>query len=521
MHSLDFKRIIEALSSEGKVLKYYRPDLDLYIETDASGKGIGMALLQSENNECSSLYPIAYGSKTLTSAETRYMNIERELLGVVGALEKFHYFTFGWPVVILTDHKPLIAISKKALVNAPTRLQRLLLRMNNYNIVLQWIPGKEMIFADHLSRNIGSKESNEPMCTGLEMKIQDIYLNASEDRCISLAKETEKDETLIALKNMILRGWPDKRDECPQNLKSYWNYRDELSVLDGLILKGTRIIIPSDCRDDVLEKLHEGHFGIDRTKLRARDSVYWPQINQDIETLVKSCEKCQEFSKRNNRDPDIPREIPLVPWSLLEMDLFTLDDQTFLLVVDVTSRFPVVRILSSETANSVINALKGIYCDFGLPRRVLTDNGPCFKSQKYIEFHEKLGISVEKSSAYNHQSVGSVERMVKTIKQIMHKNADNAWLAMLIFRATDIPGINKSPSEILNGRKFRTNLPMIDVHQKSSEAEIESLAEKRLSKGIKGQELSRLPVGTPILYDSNPDSTKIKCPTWLKGTGER
>ena len=114
--------------------------------------------------------------------------------------------------------------------------------------------------------------------------------------------------------------------------------------------------------------------------------------------------------------------------------------------------------------------------------------------------------------------MGSVERMVQTIKQIMHKNADNTWLAILIFRATDISGINKSPSEILNGRKFRTNLPMIDIHQKASEAEIESLAKKRLSKGIKGQELSRLLVGTPILYDSNPDSTKIKRPTWLKGT---
>ena len=80
----------------------------------------------------------------------------------------------------------------------------------------------------------------------------------------------------------------------------------------------------------------------------------------------------------------------------------------------------------------------------------------------------------------------------------MNKNAENAWLAMLIFRATDIPGINKSPSEILNGRKFRTNLPMIDIRQKSSEAEIESLAKKRLSKGTKGQELSRLPVGVHL-----------------------
>ena len=92
VHSLDFKRIIEALCKEGKILKYYRPALDLYIETDASGKAISMALLQSEKSERQRLYPIAYGSKTLTRAETMYANIERELLGMVRAVEKFHYF---------------------------------------------------------------------------------------------------------------------------------------------------------------------------------------------------------------------------------------------------------------------------------------------------------------------------------------------------------------------------------------------------------------------------------------------
>ena len=89
---------------------------------------------------------------------------------------------------------------------------------------------------------------------------------------------------------------------------------------------------------------------------------------------------------------------------------------------------------------------------------------------------------------------------------------------MLIFRSTDIPGVNKSPSEISDGHKYKTNLPMIDVHHKSSQSENESLAEKRMSKSAKGQELSRLPVGTPILYDLNPDSTKVKSPTWLKVT---
>ena len=147
---------------------------------------------------------------------------------------------------------------------------------------------------------------------------------------------------------MIIKGWPEKRDECPMNLRSFWNYRDELSILDGLMLKGTRIIIPKQCQDDVLEKLHDGHFGVDHTKLHARDSVYWLHINRDIEALIMSCEKCQEHSKRNPKDPSIPREVPLVLWTLLEIDIFTCDNHQFLLVVDVSSRFPVVRILPTR-----------------------------------------------------------------------------------------------------------------------------------------------------------------------------
>ena len=82
--------------------------------------------------------------------------------------------------------------------------------------------------------------------------------------------------------------------------------------------------------------------------------MYWPHINKDIEALIKTCEKCQECSRRNTKDPVLPRKIPLVPWTFLEMDLFTCDDHSFLLVIDVTSRFPVVRILSKETTKVCI-----------------------------------------------------------------------------------------------------------------------------------------------------------------------
>ena len=122
----------------------------------------------------------------------------------------------------------------------------------------------------------------------------------------------------------------------------------------------------------------------------------------------------------------------------------------------------------------MLNALKGIYCDFGLPKRILSNNGPCFNAE-FTSFHTKLGITVEKSSAYNHQSVGCVERMVQTNHD---KNAENAWLAMLIFKALNIPGINKSPSELLNSRKYRTNLPTTDFSHKSNESEIDKLIER-------------------------------------------
>ena len=131
---------------------------------------------------------------------------------MVGGLEKFNYFTFGCPFTVLTCHKPLIAISKKSQGNAPHQLQQLLLRLNNYDVELKWIPGKEMNFSDHLSRNmdINAEKSKEPTCKGLGLSIHDVYLNASSEKCISLATETSKDPVLVALKHLIIKGGPVK-----------------------------------------------------------------------------------------------------------------------------------------------------------------------------------------------------------------------------------------------------------------------------------------------------------------------
>ena len=181
-HSADFKCIVDELCSP-KLLKFYNGNKKLYLEVDASQKAIGMALLQSVHKEHASEYGseadgcqengvefesnsniksiiptdlllVACGSKTLTDTESQYANIECELLGVVAGVEKFHTFCYGWSTIVLSDHKPLASIVQKDLVNAPPRLQRLLLRLQKYDVTILYKPGKNMIFADHLSRNV-------------------------------------------------------------------------------------------------------------------------------------------------------------------------------------------------------------------------------------------------------------------------------------------------------------------------------------------------------------------------------
>ena len=165
-HSIDFKAIVDELCSP-KLLKYYDGTKKLYLAVDASQKAIGMALLQSVQEDCESeadgcqqnqvetnvndcekiiipndLLPVAYGSKTLTDTESWYTNIECELLGMVAGVEKFHTFCYGWSTIVLPDHKPLASIVQKDLINAPSRLQRLLLRLQKYAVSVWYKPGK-------------------------------------------------------------------------------------------------------------------------------------------------------------------------------------------------------------------------------------------------------------------------------------------------------------------------------------------------------------------------------------------
>ena len=160
------------------------------------------------------LLPVAYSSKTLTDTESGYANIECELLGVVAGVEKLHTFCYGRSTIVLYNHKPLTSIVRKDLVNAPPRLQWLLLRLQKYDIVTQYKPGKSMIFADHLSRNINPESSKVPTIPGLNVDISSLELNASPSKLECIRQESERDPQMLMLKELIIQGWPKGIKQC-------------------------------------------------------------------------------------------------------------------------------------------------------------------------------------------------------------------------------------------------------------------------------------------------------------------
>ena len=313
--------------SDKSLLHYYDTQQPIYVHCDASIRGLGSALLQyNKNNE---LVPIAFASKSLTPTEQRYSCIERELLSIVFAVQRFHTYLYGRHFNVLTDHKPLLMILDKPLHSAPPRLQRMLVKLQGYNMTIEHKPGVNNQLADGLSRLPSPRNSST-----IDLDIRVDFVCFSEEKIDLLQKETVQDPTLNHLRETIINGWPDTVKGLPLDIRPYWNIRDEMSVENGMILKGHRIVIPRSVQPEILKQLHVGHLGQEKTKLRAKDTVFWPNINKDIEHAVQKCATCQEHLTSQIPEPLLQHDLPTSPWKKLGADLFAFDDHQWLIVAD-------------------------------------------------------------------------------------------------------------------------------------------------------------------------------------------
>ena len=291
-------------------------------------------------------------------------------------------------------------------------------------------------------------------------------LQSSPVNAKQIAEWTAKDPVLSKVKKWLSQGWADTDDHA-EELRPYRQRKEELSLQDGCILWGSRVVVPEQGRKLVIEELHAEHQGMSRMKSLGRSFVWWPNMDADVQERVKRCEVCQAHQKVPAAAPLHPWEWPELPWCRLHADYAgPFMGKMFLLIMDAHSKWLEAHIVESATSAATIQKMKASFASHGLPVTLVTDNGSVFTSQEFEEFLTKNGISHIKTSPYHPASNGLIERAVQTMKLALKKGAGKdleSCLMRLLFRYRMTPhaSTGASPAELLMGRRLRSHLSMI------------------------------------------------------------
>ena len=459
-HQSAFERLKEELVST-PVLAHYDSAKEIWVSADASSYGLGAVLQQVDNGE---VKPVAYASRSMSATEQRYAQVEKEALATTWACEKFSDYLLGKDFKVETDHKPLVSLlGSKNLDELPPRIQRFRMRLMRYSFTIVHIPGKNIITADALSRapmSAGPTKADQQLSEDTQSFVSSIIkgLPASEKRLEEIRQKQDDDEVCCKLREYCLQEeWPDK-PKLHSSLRAYWPFRGEITVQDSLLMMGSRLIIPSSMRLDILDKIHTGHQGIRKCRERAKQSVWWPGLSRQIEDMVTTCTVCCK-ERTNRAEPMMENDFPERPWQKVASDLFHYHDIWYIIAVDYFSRFFEMSPLKNLESETIVSHLKSFFARYGIPETLFTDNGTQYVSDTFRKFSQEWGFTHTTSSPKFAQSNGEVERAVQTAKSLLKKSSGDPYLSLLSYRATPLHN-GCSPSELLMGRKLRTTLPV-------------------------------------------------------------
>ena len=471
-HSQAVDAIKEALTSS-TTLSHYNPTLPVSIACDASQVGIGAVLFHTLPGNVEK--PIAYASRKLSKAEKNYAQIQKEALAIVYGIQKFRQYLLGRKFNLITDHKPLLTIfhpTKGIPETAASRLQRWAIILSAYDYVVQYKPTAKHGNADGLSRlplDV-TEQSEESEDADVVCAIEEQQLDCLPIQACDIQKATMQDPVISQVYSYTLNGWPALSKALPDKIKPFFNKRFELTVNNKCLLWGLRVVVPEKFHSDVLHLLHNGHPGMTKMKSLARLHVWWPGIDEKIETFVKTCTPCSQNARDPIKVPLHQWEIPAQPWQRIHLDFAgPFKNKMWLLVVDAFSKWPEIHSMESTTAEATIKHLRQIFATHGLPRQIVSDNGPQFVATSFQTFCESRGIQHIRTAPYSPRSNGEAERLVQTFKNAIekrdpHTNAETQeavtdFLAM--YRSTPQSTTNQTPSEMLNNRRMRTILDLL------------------------------------------------------------
>lgn len=444
-----YKEIQRAIISD-QVLTPFDPSLPVTLATDASPVGISAVLSHLVDGEEK---PVAFASRTLTATERNYSQLDREATAIYWAIKKFYLYLYGRKFTLVVDNKPLASIihpDKSLPATTTSRMLRYAHFLSGFDYDVRHRRSEHHANVDYLSRFPIPLSAKEELEVDSDYFIQMLHINKIVDH-VMVASETDKDDSLSQLK---------------KDLQSGANRDAEYSLNNGVILRGTRVVIPSSLQKTVLAELHESHVGISKMKTIARQHCYWKSIDRDIEATVRSCRECANIKPQPQPSPAHSWDIPQGNWERLHIDYAgPLYGYHYLIVVDAKSKWPeIVPIQNAPTSQSTISALTDIFTRQGLPLSIVSDNAAIFKSKEFVEFLTKFRIKQRLIAPGHPATNGLAERYVqifksklKSLESVKAPIEDKVKHILYRFRCTPLAS-GKTPAENLLGRRLRCPL---------------------------------------------------------------
>lgn len=489
-----FQKLRNVLSDKSS-LGFYNPNDETAVITDASPVGLGAVLIQYSKSKVPRV--ICYISRSLSDVERRYSQTEKEALALVWACERLKFYLIGRSFDLISDHKPLeLIFGPKSKPCA--RLERWLLRIQAFKYKVIYQSGKTNI-ADPFSRLLkidpNLKTKNDIYEKNVVMWVEELV-----PRAISLQElkcETGKDAELQKVIQSINSGVWSKE------LKPYVWFKEEFGIINGIVLRGSRIVVPKNLQRRTLGNAHEGHPGIVKMKDRLRSKVWWPGIDKAAENGVKCCQACQRIAQPEPPVQMSRRKLPEGPWQDVALDfLGPLPSGEYLLtVIDYFSRFVEVKVLRSIMAKETIQFLSELFARYGFPYSLITDNGSQLTSREFSDYCASAGITLLHTPPFWPQANGEIERqnrsLLKGMKIAQLNKTD--WKKelldyLLMYRATPHVVTGKSPAELLFKRPLRDKLPMVRETEIMDEVRDKDQINKGKSKDYADSKRKAIPV---------------------------
>jgi len=407
-----FKKIKNALSEESRV---YIPDWskEFLIRVDASDVALGGILYQIDDLGENKV--IAYASKALKGAQRNWSATEKEFFAVVWITRHWEVYCTQSPV-IYSDHLSIAAIRKKK--DPRGKFKRWIVELEAVDCKLKFIDGKSNIEADCLSRVLYPKSTKDEECLPHQDMIYQIEDNNLYPSLDQIKKQQMKDRELKraieAIKeNKTLKNGPYKKYTT-------------LSVKDGILYKGGRIVVPDVLQDNLIKEFHgQQHVGADNTIELLKNRFYFRGMRTLVQNMVSKCNTCLQCKvSKSSKAEMVVMETP-PPRSMIAMDMATLPmsslgNNKYLMMVDMNTKFIVAVPMAGEKAKLIKSAFKEKWVPyFGLPERMITDQGKNFDGHVIQDLCDELNIKKVRSSTYHPEGNGSAEAAVKSLKAVI------------------------------------------------------------------------------------------------------